>query len=76
MSFSNELDQSDRIQISSHNDISIDSNQSSEVINQQYCPTFFTSHNQKQYNVLENVIVPYDNANSSFLNENKTVRLN
>ena len=75
MSSSNELDQSDKNQFFSHNNILIDSIQSSEVINQQYCPTFFTSHNQKEYNVLDNVIVPYDNANSSFLNENKVERL-
>ena len=77
MSFSNELDQLDKNQFSSHNDILIDSNQSSEVINQQHCPTFFTLHNQKEYNVLDNdnVIVPSGNTNSSFLNENKTVRL-
>ena len=75
MSSSNELDQSDKNQFFSHNNILIDSIQSSEVINQQYCPTFFTSHNQKEYNVLENVIVPFDNANSFFINENKTVRL-
>ena len=45
MSFSNELDQLDKNQFSSHKDISIDSNQSLDVINQQYCPTFFTLYN-------------------------------
>ena len=75
MCFSNSLDQSDKNRFSWHNDILIDSNQSSEVIDEQYYPTFFSSFNQKEYNVLENVIVPFDNANLSFLNENKTVIL-
>ena len=56
MSSSNELDQSDKNQFFSHNNILIDSNQSLEVINKQYCPTFFTSLNQKEYNVLEKSI--------------------
>ena len=78
MCFSNALDQSDKNRFSWHNDILIDSNQSSEVIDEQYYPTFFSSFNQKEYNVLENVIVPSDNVNLSlsFLNENKTLRLN
>ena len=77
MSFSNELGQSNKNQFSLYNYIRIDSNKSSEVIDQQYCPSFLTSLNQKEYNVLKNVILPSDNPNLSLfsLNENKPLIL-